>query len=341
MASPRFTIFIPSYNGGDFLRQSVASVRAQSFADFELALLDDGSTDGSLEWVRSLGDARIKLYPSQHLGIVGNWRRTLDVPKGEFMTILGQDDLLDANYLAVMDALIRRFPDAGLFHSHFRFIDRGGKVMRACGPLPERETAAGYITALYGRDRDTYGTGYLFSSDRYDRVGGIPPFEKLLFADDALWISLMQGSYKATATEECFSCRIYTSSTGASAPWQSWLAGMNSYIPFLQAVAAQDAEFAAALENPGHDYFLNYARSLYNLAVVQATKRNQSVDPTAMNLIREALAKIAPEKVAELDAFVHTRPARLRAFINANVLARWAYNLFILAKHREWRGKRL
>jgi hypothetical protein len=283
----------------------------------------------------------MKIYPSSHIGITANWRRSLEIPKGEYMTILGQDDLLDANYLEVMDALIKRHPDAGLYHAHFRFINREGKLWRACGPLPERETAAGYISALFGRNRDTYGTGYLFSSERYHKVGGVPPHEKMLFADDALWIALMEGAYKATAKEECFSCRIYTTSTGASAPWQSWLSGMNDYIPFLQGVAARDPEFADALAKHGPNYFLHYARNLYTLSVVQATKRNEPADPAAFDLIRQALAKIAPQMVPEFEAYRGARSCRMRELINRNFFARWSYNIFIYLKHGEWRGRRV
>jgi glycosyltransferase involved in cell wall biosynthesis len=305
-------------------------------------VLEDGSTDGSLEWLRSLNESRLKIYPVPHnLGIVDNWARALTIPKGEYMTILGQDDLLDSNYLEIMDALIRKYPDAGLYHAHFRFIDRGGNLIRSCGPLPERETAAGYISALFGRVRDTYGSGYLMSSARYHEVGGIPPHDKLLFADDALWISLMHGSYKVAASEECFSCRIYTTSTGASAPWQSWLNGLNSYIPFLQNIAAQDDEFAGALAQHGPSYFLHFTRSLYTLAIVQATKKNQPVDPHALDLISAALSRIAPEQVPELMAFQKSRSTKLRKLINRNFLARWAYHLFMYARHGEWQGRRV
>jgi len=340
-SNTRFTIVVPAYNGGDYLKQCVASVLAQTFPDFELAVLDDGSDDGSLQWLQSLGEPRIKIYPAPHIGIVANWRRSLEIPKGEYMTILGQDDLLDANYLEVMDALIQKYPDAGLYHAHFRFINREGKLWRVCGGLPERETAAGYISALFAHNRDTYGTGYLWSSARYHAVGGVPPYEKMLFADDALWIALMAGSYKATAPAECFSCRIYTTSTSHAAPWQSWLSAMNDYIPFLQGVAARDPEFATALARHGPDYFLSYARNLYTLSVVQATKHNERADPAAFALIRQALTRIAPGQVPEFEAFRNSRSYRLRTFINRNGCARWTYNIFMYLKHGEWRGRRV
>lgn len=339
MAEPTFTLIVPSYNGGDYLKECIHSLLAQEYDGFEVAVLDDGSTDGSLQWLQSINDPHLKLYPAQHLGIVGNWGRAVQLPKLEFLTIVGQDDQLDANYCRVMARLIKRHPDAGLYHAHFRFIDKKGKLIRACGPLPERETAAEYISALYARNRDTYGTGYLMRSARYDAIGGIPHYEKLLYADDALWITMMHRSYKAIAPEECFSCRLHSTSTGASAPWQSWLAGMKEYIPFLKRIASEDPAFAAALQKYAPFYFMHNCRALYLLANVQATKQNKRVDPDVADQLAAVLAEIAPEEVPKLYEFEATKSYRMRDLINKSMPLRLLYNLYILTRHGEWKGR--
>jgi glycosyltransferase involved in cell wall biosynthesis len=271
----RFTIIIPSYNGGEYLKESVRSVLAQTFLGFDLAVLDDCSTDGSIGWLRDLKDARIRVYPSsERLGIVGNWARALTIPRAPFMTIMGQDDLLDASYLQVMNDLIERQPDATLYHAHFRYIHNNGNFQRTCRSMPERESAAEYLASLFSGNRDTYGTGYMMRSADYDALGGIPHYKNLLFADDALWISLMLRSYKATAREECFSCRVHLGSTSGSATWQAWMAAMREYVPFLESAAASDAELAKAYAVHRDPYFLNWFRMLYTLASVQATRAN-------------------------------------------------------------------
>jgi len=341
MSEPTFTIIVPSYNGGDYLKACVGAILAQNYAGFELAVLEDGSTDGSLEWLQEIDDPRLKLYPAGHLGIVENWARAVSIPKLEYITIVGQDDLLDQDYLKVMSALIRRFPDACLYHAHFRYIDEGTHLIRACGLLPERETAAEYIAALFSRSRDTYGTGYLMRSGDYDALGGIPHFEKLLFADDALWIAMMQLSYKATASEECFSCRLHTVSTGASAPWESWLNGMSAYISYLQNMAADDTAIATALARYAPAYFLQNAREIYMRAIVQATKANKHIAQDVTERIAKILAIIACEEVPKLYAFKESKPCRLRQFINATAITRFLYNSYIWARHGEWKGKRV
>jgi glycosyltransferase involved in cell wall biosynthesis len=78
----RFTIIIPAYNGGEYFKECVLSVLAQTFENFELAVLDDCSTDGSIDWLRAQNDTRIRIYPSiERLRIVDNWARAVDIPR--------------------------------------------------------------------------------------------------------------------------------------------------------------------------------------------------------------------------------------------------------------------
>lgn len=335
MADAKFTLIIPAYDGGGYLKECVASIRAQTYTGWTLAVLDDGSTDGSLEWLRGLGDSRLTLYPAPaHLGIVGNWGRALEIPKAEFMTIIGQDDRLDPEYLAVMDALTRERPEAGLYHAHFRFINAKGEVIRPCRSLPARETAAQYLTALFTGRRDTYGTGYLMRSARYDSVGGIPPFEKLLFADDALWMALMQGAYKATAPQECFSCRLHPASASGGTGWRSWLAAMPPYAAFLADLAARDPDFAQAYAAYAPGYFDGWRRSLWTLALTQATRRGQRVEPDALQAIMGVAAQMPPGlRLGDGRAFAAGAGMRARAWINRYAPTRAAYNAYVRGRY--------
>lgn len=333
---PKFTLIVPSYNGGEYLKECITCIQAQNYSNFSLAVLDDASTDGSMGWLRGLDEPRLTLYPTPaRLGIVGNWGRALAVPKAEFMTIIGQDDRLDPDYLAVMDALTRRHPDASLYHAHFRFIDARGELIRPCRPLPPRETAAEYLATLFTGQRDTYGTGYLMRSARYEAIRGIPPFEKLLFADDALWMALMQGSYKATAAETCFCCRLHSASTSGGTVWQSWAKALPSYAAFLMGLAGRDPAFAEAFEEHAPGYFGHWGRQLYTLALTRATLQNQRVDPDARTAIQQTLAQIAadlPSGFMPPDAGAG-RAMQAREWINRHALTRAAYTAYVRGRY--------
>jgi len=331
MAAPRFTIILPSYNGGQYLKQCVHSVLAQSYTDFSLAVLEDGSADGSLEWLRSLNDSRLQIYPAPHnLGIVDNWARALTIPKGEYMTILGQDDLLDQNYLAIMNALIRKYPAAGLYHAHFRFIDGQDRLLRSCGPLPERETGAQFLEAFLTWRIDVNATGYLMRSEMYDALGGIPRFKNLLYADHALWFIVTQNSYKVTAPEECFSFRLHTSSTSALSHWQMHLEAITELMDFFLRFDSWNREAKQVFDQGAPDFFSRLCENWYASAQVHATKSNRRLEPCVLDGFAEALARITPEKAAK---FKNSRSVRLRQFVNSNRAARLAYIGYILARY--------
>jgi len=218
------------------LKACVESVLAQTYPNFELVVLDDASTDGTRDWLAGVGDRRVRVCPApaRHLGIVDNWARIRTLPKNEFLTILGQDDLLDPDYLSVVTALIHEQPDASLYHAHFRFMDAAGRVRRSCGPLPARETAGAWLSDLCrpGARDNLHATGYVARSADYDAVGGIPGFENLLFADYVLWLRLAHRSYKATAPDACFSCRLHERSVSGAADALSYVRAIPPYFAF-------------------------------------------------------------------------------------------------------------
>jgi glycosyltransferase involved in cell wall biosynthesis len=213
----KYSIILPVRNGGVYVRECINAILAQTLDDFNLIILDNCSTDGTTEWIESLNDGRIVCHRSSaSLSIEENWGRIKDIPKNEYMTMIGHDDILERDYLAVMDALIRKHPDASLYQTHFRYIDPKGSTIRLCKPMDEQQTASELTAFILSGMTDIMGTGFLMRSADYDRLGGLPPYPNLLFADFELWIELTRIGYKATAMEECFCFRLHQSTTSVS-----------------------------------------------------------------------------------------------------------------------------
>jgi glycosyltransferase involved in cell wall biosynthesis len=99
------SICIPTYNGARYLRPCLNSALAQTFPDFELVVVDDGSTDATQDIVRSYAasDPRIRVWRNErNLGLVANWNRCAELPTGEWVKFLFQDDLLEPSCLEEM-----------------------------------------------------------------------------------------------------------------------------------------------------------------------------------------------------------------------------------------------
>ena len=98
---PKVSVAIPVYNGESHLAETIDSVLAQSWDDFELIICDDRSTDGSLDVAASRADGRIRILRNdRNLGFGGNWNRCLAATQGSYIKILPQDDLLHPDCLS-------------------------------------------------------------------------------------------------------------------------------------------------------------------------------------------------------------------------------------------------
>ncbi|MEO8415621.1 MAG: glycosyltransferase [Ginsengibacter sp.] len=259
----KFSIILPVKNGGEYVKECVKSILSQTRQDFNVIVLDNRSTDGTLEWLQSLQDERIVIYEStKPLSIEENWARIRSVPKNEFITLIGHDDILNENYLDVMNSLIEKHPSASLYQTHFQYIDAKGFVLRNCKPMPEIQYAHEFLASYMCEGIDSTGTGYMMRSKDYDNTGGInTSFERLIFADYALWIDLSLLSYKATSAELAFKYRIHNSVSRLTGG-QEYQEAFEKFLQFIVSRAEKDAKIKSVTEKYGKKFLMHFCESL-------------------------------------------------------------------------------
>lgn len=259
----KYSIILPVRNGGEYFKECVKSILAQTLTNFNLHVLDNCSTDGTVAWIESLQDQRIVIYRSERsLTIEENWGRIKDIPKNEFMTLIGHDDLLFPDYLQEMEMLIAKHPQATLFQTHFTYINDKGASMRSCLPMDQVQYAHEFIAFHFMQTLESTGTGYIMRSRDYDAAGGMPvDFPNLLFADYKLWVTLISLGYKATSLKECFSYRIHQS-TSRTTNGMVYQGGLEKYIQFLKVAIQKDPLVKEVVTRYGKRFLLYYCESL-------------------------------------------------------------------------------
>lgn len=259
----KFSIILPVRNGGEYVKECVNSILSQTLQDFNLLVLDNCSTDGTLKWIQSLNDERIVIYPSlTSLTIEENWGRIVTLPKNEFITLIGHDDILKPGYLNTMNDLIIKFPDATLYQTHFSFINSKGKKIRSCKPMQEKEDGTEFLRSILQNQIDIIGTGFMMRSKDYDMLSGIPTsYPNLLFADFALWLNLTTLNYKATSSLDGFYFRLHQSTTSASTD-EKYQQAFEKFIYFLETLKAKDIAYKKVIEKNAHKFILHYCQSL-------------------------------------------------------------------------------
>jgi len=112
------SICIPTYNGEHWLYESIGSALAQTYAPLEIVIVDDRSTDDTLEIARSFRDPRLRIeVNSRNLGIVGNRNESIKLSKGDYIKFLFQDDLLYPTCVEKMVQIIDDHESVGVVFS--------------------------------------------------------------------------------------------------------------------------------------------------------------------------------------------------------------------------------
>jgi glycosyltransferase involved in cell wall biosynthesis len=127
-AHPIVSIVTPAYNSAAFIGETVESVLRQTWPAFELLIIDDGSTDHTMDVARAAagGDARVKSFSSPHAGPAVARNVGLQHASGEFFALLDSDDVWDPRYLSEQLALLQRQPEISIVSANV--VSRGGPL---------------------------------------------------------------------------------------------------------------------------------------------------------------------------------------------------------------------
>jgi glycosyltransferase involved in cell wall biosynthesis len=125
---PKVTAAITTYNRADYLAAAVESTLAQTYADYEVLVVDDGSTDGT-ERVLQQYDGRIRYHRQENAGRGAARNTALELAAGEYVAFLDSDDLWLPDKLAREVEALNASPSAGLVHGHVEMIGDDGAAL--------------------------------------------------------------------------------------------------------------------------------------------------------------------------------------------------------------------
>ncbi len=122
------SVVIPLYNKEKQIAYTLQSVFNQTFQDFEIVIVDDGSTDGSVAEVEKFADRRIRLIHQQNAGVSAARNRGIEEAKGELVAFLDADDEWKPEYLAMQHSLYLKYPDCSIYACNYEFRNPEGVV---------------------------------------------------------------------------------------------------------------------------------------------------------------------------------------------------------------------
>lgn len=122
---PQVTVLMPVYNTAPYLREAIDSILNQTFADFEFLIIDDASTDGSIEIVKSYDDPRIRFFEKPgNTGYTNSLNMGLETARGEYIARMDSDDISLPERLAKQVSFMNAHPEVGMCGSWIQTFDK-------------------------------------------------------------------------------------------------------------------------------------------------------------------------------------------------------------------------
>lgn len=122
------SIVIPLYNKSQWIVRTIQTVLNQRFQDFEIIVVDDGSTDDGPSKVKSIGDCRIRLVCQSNAGVSAARNRGIEEARGNFVAFLDADDEWHPDYLVTQMSLVENYPACDVFATNYEFRNAKGQI---------------------------------------------------------------------------------------------------------------------------------------------------------------------------------------------------------------------
>ena len=194
--APLVSVIMPAYNAQRFIREAIDSVIAQTHADWELLVLDDGSSDDTCAVVEDMAakDERIRLIKNpSNMGVAKTRNRGLDLCRGDYVAFLDSDDIWHPEKLTSQISVMKS-KDARLAYTSYAIVDENGAPCKNAYVVPEhvsfddmlKENHIGCSTVMLSSD---IAKQYRFATDFYHE-------------DYCLWLDILNAGHKAAGCPE-------------------------------------------------------------------------------------------------------------------------------------------
>jgi len=181
------SVVLPVYNGEKYLAESVESVLGQTYGNFELIIIDDGSMDKTGEIAKKYADSdpRIRVITQENQKIPKALSRGFNVSNGEFLTWTSADNIMDNDFLELMVEELRKKPKTAMVWANMRLINSKGRLKR-CHGWYEKPFFSGNVIlpqssdALNTHANNTIGAAFMYRRVALEVLGNYSPFRYTL-----------------------------------------------------------------------------------------------------------------------------------------------------------------
>lgn len=191
-----------------FLKSSIESILHQTFHDYELIIVNNGSKEDVKGIVSNFNDPRIRYIEHENMiPIVENWNRCLSYAKGEYFILFSDDDKCEKIFLEELYKLTLKYMHVNVFRGRVVIIDENECIKAIAPSSPEFESCLEFVWHRIKNYRLHYAPDFMVRTEELRKIGGFVDFPNAWGSDDATWFTLANIGGIATTNKFVVSWR--------------------------------------------------------------------------------------------------------------------------------------
>lgn len=215
--NPRVTVLMPAYNAGKYIAEAIQSVLKQSFEDFELLIVNDGSTDHTVKIIKSFHDPRIVLVHQENKGIAAALNNGLSKSRAPYIARFDADDICTPERLRIQYDFIVAYPEYNIIGSAADYLDVDGNYIFTLHPeahLHEEIQALKYTICPFIHSSVFYKKEVILVAGGYNE-------HAYTFEDHFLWASILRHTKACNLSQALIKVRLNPESITIDEKWRT------------------------------------------------------------------------------------------------------------------------
>jgi len=214
---PKITVLMPAYNAGSYIAEAIASVLKQSFTDFELLIVNDGSTDDTVQVINSFNDKRIVLISQENKGIAAALNVGLKAARAPYIARFDADDVCYPNRLKMQYEFITTYPEYSVIGSAADYMDVKGHFIFTYHPeahLNEEIQQLNYTVCPFIHSSVFYKKEIITNNGGYNE-------HAYTFEDHFLWVNILKHEKACNLSLPLIKVRLNPNSITIDEKWRT------------------------------------------------------------------------------------------------------------------------
>jgi len=214
---PKITVLMPAYNAEKFIAEAINSVLKQSFSDFELLIINDGSTDNTGRIIRSFKDQRITLIEQENKGVAAALNTGLKLSKARYVARFDADDICYPERLKIQFDFITAHPEYHVVGSAADYVDEDGNFIFTQHPVAHLDEE---IQELKYNVCPFIHSTVLYKKEVINNNGGYNEYA-YTYEDHFLWVNILKDQKACNLSQPLIKVRLNPGSVTIDEKWRT------------------------------------------------------------------------------------------------------------------------